>query len=692
MRALLWKEYRQNRLTVAGIGGAIAVVLIVVRYTRYAEIGGLAFLGLLCFAAAALGGNAIASERDEGTLKFLFESPISRFKILLAKILFSLASFLAIGVLNIGIYILFYTKTIELPRPAPDIVALISAAIGAGVMAFIMALFFSVLFKNSLVSAIFGFALPLFYFLPLYFFKIGDGPEDIMFLLTGVYAGIYFLVLSFVIFCRMRGGEFSSFKKIAIPLAAIVISVAIPAGIRSERFLQRLYIDKVSRTGDLSYMFDISPDRQKAIFHDFDMKTRKPYIYIYDSKKEKVMRVSNIEGFLPVWSYDGNGFLFGRIEKRRLLFYRMMLKMMTRQGRRGEVNIERAFEKLYFFDMGTEKKLPLPFTRQFSGFIRLEDRQFIVQYKETKGFKEYYKDFYEIRELDSHGKTRSIETVNVSPFVMFYSASRERFYRTNYNLIVPGPGKHELEIFDIQTKEVIKRTLHLPEGKYQYHCRYISPDASCAYIWGSNPERRDERIKILYRFQDNTWAPLPPENIFSPEKEEDASGLAFTPDGSAFVFAHYPRSTLAWRKSRRFKVGIINLKTLKTLYLDTDKVIEALTPEEFRESFYYTLSHTPSPYADHRYKSKMLVGVSFFPVERPKIVHYPGYAATLFMVFDINSPDKCLGHFLIKSDERASVQFLNEDVILIRSRKFLKKYTLSTGALETLFEKGKTDE
>jgi ABC-type transport system involved in multi-copper enzyme maturation permease subunit len=117
MNWLLWKDYRQNRVA---FGSAaffmllphLMILYVVCRetwlgvaqghgqwadYFAGATLYGLAFSQL---SIAVIGGNAFSGERADRSAEFLFSLPISRGKIVLSKLLVSLALILAIWLIT----------------------------------------------------------------------------------------------------------------------------------------------------------------------------------------------------------------------------------------------------------------------------------------------------------------------------------------------------------------------------------------------------------------------------------------------------------------------------------------------------------------------------------------------------------------------------------------------------------------
>lgn len=116
MKALLWKDYRINRLILflgaAFIVGPYAVVLLTLWLDPQRASSAMAWADLLIGAcqvslalslvtAATLGGNAFAGERADRSAEFLAYLPPSRLKILLSKAALSLSAMAGIWVLHL---------------------------------------------------------------------------------------------------------------------------------------------------------------------------------------------------------------------------------------------------------------------------------------------------------------------------------------------------------------------------------------------------------------------------------------------------------------------------------------------------------------------------------------------------------------------------------------------------------------
>jgi ABC-type transport system involved in multi-copper enzyme maturation permease subunit len=105
MNWLIWKDYRHNRVIVyAGLVLLLFPYLIAFKlgwdrapssppskWTQFIASAGLYSLGLGQITIALIGGNVIAGERVDRSAEFLASLPISRRKILLSKLLLSLA-------------------------------------------------------------------------------------------------------------------------------------------------------------------------------------------------------------------------------------------------------------------------------------------------------------------------------------------------------------------------------------------------------------------------------------------------------------------------------------------------------------------------------------------------------------------------------------------------------------------------
>ena len=276
MLALLWKEYRQNRLMVVVFAAGVAALQIVARF-RYEqdpyEFGMILFAGSLYFVLCAFGGNAVAAERERGTLKFLFESPISRFRILLAKTLFSGAGFIIIAALNSLLFLILYNENIQAYEniSAADVAFIYIVAI---LMAYFVSLFFSIILKNGLIAAVLGCIVSIAY-VPLLIIAINKDFSGISGTITPAIVFLftvpYFLTVCTILFCIPRRFEFTKFKSALAALIIVIFGLAgqctaLFEGFFHEEFTKQFY----SRNSSCSHMFDISPDRQKIIFFETD--------------------------------------------------------------------------------------------------------------------------------------------------------------------------------------------------------------------------------------------------------------------------------------------------------------------------------------------------------------------------------------------------------------------------------------
>ena len=123
MNWLVWKEYRQNRLTVwamlffLALPYLLCLILACVAWARGWEkdqgspywLTGLhaaSYLSIYIpqFALALIGGNLIAGERVDRSAEFQACLPVSRRRILLGKILLALLMFAIIWVPNIAVF------------------------------------------------------------------------------------------------------------------------------------------------------------------------------------------------------------------------------------------------------------------------------------------------------------------------------------------------------------------------------------------------------------------------------------------------------------------------------------------------------------------------------------------------------------------------------------------------------------
>jgi ABC-type transport system involved in multi-copper enzyme maturation permease subunit len=96
MRALLWKECRENLYKLLM---ALGVCLVILVLRQDAEFNGdfsqnigewVAFFGLFC--AAIFGVDVVASERSRGTLGFLLAQPLTMPRILASKLVVGIAA------------------------------------------------------------------------------------------------------------------------------------------------------------------------------------------------------------------------------------------------------------------------------------------------------------------------------------------------------------------------------------------------------------------------------------------------------------------------------------------------------------------------------------------------------------------------------------------------------------------------
>lgn len=113
---LLWKEYRTNaHLIVIGCSILFLPVLLAISMTSAnsndANISEIVAVGMIFGSVASLvvsqvmmiclGGFLVGGERSARTFEFLFNQPVSRFKIVISKLLFALAWIVAVWLLGL---------------------------------------------------------------------------------------------------------------------------------------------------------------------------------------------------------------------------------------------------------------------------------------------------------------------------------------------------------------------------------------------------------------------------------------------------------------------------------------------------------------------------------------------------------------------------------------------------------------
>jgi hypothetical protein len=142
MNWLIWKDYRENRVAIYSalffmVAPHLVALGVVCRdawiglphrphdwaaYFAAATICGFCFSQL---SIAVIGGNAFSGERTDRSAEFLFSLPISRGKILLSKLLVSLALILAIWLISAVVLVCLVLSRIEWglldPRDLADI-------------------------------------------------------------------------------------------------------------------------------------------------------------------------------------------------------------------------------------------------------------------------------------------------------------------------------------------------------------------------------------------------------------------------------------------------------------------------------------------------------------------------------------------------------------------------------------------
>lgn len=176
MRWLFWKEYRQNRVVIIALLAMLIVPHLFGLYAMGYEWhesswqqvlqdwrqvlagAGLYSLGLSQAALALIGGNAIAGERADRSAEFQAYLPLTRQKILAAKLLLALAIAAAIWLINPLIVWSNLTSANRLIDDAPSF--MINAAT-TGLAFFCVAWFFSTILRSPTFSVAAGLAAPI---------------------------------------------------------------------------------------------------------------------------------------------------------------------------------------------------------------------------------------------------------------------------------------------------------------------------------------------------------------------------------------------------------------------------------------------------------------------------------------------------------------------------------------------------
>jgi hypothetical protein len=182
MNWLVWKDYKENRVAVYSalffmVVPHFVVLGIICREVwlglpprgphDWAEYFGAAALCGFMFAQlsiAIIGGNAFAGERTDRSAEFLFSLPISRGKIVLSKLLVSLALFLAIWLTTAVLLacLILYRGEWELPN-LRDLTEVLSKVVYAAIVSttlFCVAWCLSSFQRSSMLAALGGLITP----------------------------------------------------------------------------------------------------------------------------------------------------------------------------------------------------------------------------------------------------------------------------------------------------------------------------------------------------------------------------------------------------------------------------------------------------------------------------------------------------------------------------------------------------
>lgn len=168
MKALLWKEYRQNQrfLVAAGILMTMPYLLAGLfalgdylslgarlglqwqKYCGVACIGGMFMSALL---GAFVAGTVVAGERADRSAEFFAYLPISRRDAITAKAIFALGTCLALWLVSVGAYLLVILAWPEVdPR---ELVGILTAFVLTGVLIFGVSWLFSTLLRSPAIAA-----------------------------------------------------------------------------------------------------------------------------------------------------------------------------------------------------------------------------------------------------------------------------------------------------------------------------------------------------------------------------------------------------------------------------------------------------------------------------------------------------------------------------------------------------------
>jgi ABC-type transport system involved in multi-copper enzyme maturation permease subunit len=181
MNWLMWKDYRENRVAVYSALFFMVVPHLVVLYMVCTE----AWFGLphgphgwagyftgatICgfmfsqLSIAVISGNAFSGERTDRSVEFLFSLPISRGKILLSKLLVSLALFLAIWLISavvIACLVLSRNEWVLLnPRDLSDIQTKVTCMAAVSTTFFCVAWCLSSFLRSTTIAVVGGLITP----------------------------------------------------------------------------------------------------------------------------------------------------------------------------------------------------------------------------------------------------------------------------------------------------------------------------------------------------------------------------------------------------------------------------------------------------------------------------------------------------------------------------------------------------
>ncbi len=237
MTALLWKDYRVNRL-VLGLGIVLLLGPFLIFFTHNLYTGWrfgethwwphwwiftcIASLGGSLITIAALGGNAIAGERIDRSAEFLAYLPPSRLAVITSKIILTVGAGLLIWIVNLAVLYGVVPLASALPNVAfyagdGDPMTMIPLFAAATVMTFGAAWLSSALMSSPGVATGIGIVAPWVVALALglvdYLFYLTDAAVVSWFKITSVTLGLLCFVVGTVYYLRRVEPETPTFHR-----------------------------------------------------------------------------------------------------------------------------------------------------------------------------------------------------------------------------------------------------------------------------------------------------------------------------------------------------------------------------------------------------------------------------------------------------------------------------------------------